>query len=351
MPIKEIYEKLILIDRPFKIFGGSKIEDVKLEYRKLAKRYHPDLLEEKDKEFGEKIIDILNKMYKLALKEIDEGIYETFDLKILYKTKKAIIEFKIGTNEYKFYEYLSDSDIYSIYRGILEDKIVYLNIPLSEDDNQIAESEYKLLQTLDHPLIPKPLDIVKINNLSSIIYENNGIDFETFMKEYGPIDEFHIGWIIERLLNVVGYLHSNKIVHNNIKPENLSFIPDSHTVVLLDYSLAINKANENASTYQIINEDYSPPYVNKNAKVIPNSDIYAIGKIAIKLLGGDVKSNGMPININEKIRNFIRKLVDVRISQIQNDAYALWDELIKIREELYGQKTFKKLNKKERRGF
>ena len=64
---------------------------------------------------------------------------------------------------------------------------------------------------------------------------------------------------------------------------------------MLGFSFCIPNANTSEAQYKIINDFYTAPEVKKTARVLPSSDVYSIGKIAIKLLGGDVVSNGMPI--------------------------------------------------------
>ena len=94
----------------------------------------------------------------------------------------------------------------------------------------------------------------------------------------------------------------------------------------------------------IVNDCYTAPEVNKDSTVLPSSDIYSIGKIAIELLGGNIYNNGMPVSVDAKVRDFIRKMVTTDLSVRPNDAWNLWSELVELRNEVFGTKRFKKLD-------
>lgn len=352
MYVKEIYKKIIEASRPIEIFGDVSKEEIKKVYHSIAKQCHPDIVPEDQKILGEKLMQLLNVMYTKALKEFDEGIYNLTDARDLYKKSTPFVDFDLSGKNYKFYEYVSQGDVGEIYKGLLNDEIVYLKVASDSNDNDNIENEYNLLTNLNHQSIPKVLDILKINGLSSIIFSDfKGMAFSDFQKEYGQVTGEHIVWMLERMLSTIGYLHSNNIVHGNIKPENIYINPDVHNIIILDYSLSIEKANEAASKYRIVNDNYTAPEVNANLRVLPNTDIYSIGKIAIKLLGGNIHTNGMPIGVDIKVRDFIRKLVNTDAKIRSNDAYELWDEIIAIRNEVYGKGRFLKLNKKYKGGI
>ena len=352
MSLKEIYSKLIASSRPIEIFGDVTKEVIQKKFRAMGKICHPDILPEDQKDFGGEAMKLLNQMYKKALQEFDEGIYNLTDVRDIYKHSKPSMEFDLSGDTYKFYEYISQDDVGETYKGLLNDDIVYLKIAMNQDDNELIENEFNLLSSFDHQSLPKVLDILKINGLSSIIFSDfKGMPMDEFFKEYGNVTGEHIVWMLERMLSAVGYLHSNNIVHGNIKPGNIYINPDIHNVILLDYSLCIEEANQLASKYRIVNDNYTAPEIDSNTIVLPNADIYSVGKIAIKLLGGDVISSGMPIHIDSRVRELIRSLVNADATRRENDAYRLWDQVIDLRNEVYGKERFLKLEKKYKGGI
>lgn len=345
MSPEEITKLLSKVVRPIEFFGNISLEEVNEKYRAYSKDCHPDLVPIQKQESAEAAFKLLSNIYSVAKKEFKLGIYNIVDSKSMYEISKPISEFKTKNNEYRIYECISSGDVIETYRGLDKDKVINIDIALNENDNSLMDEEFKTLKSLDHYSIPKPLEKFKINGKTSIVYEGYPeLNAFEVSRRYGAIPGEHVAWMLERLLSAIGYLHERKMVHGNIKPENIYIDPDTHNVVIGDYSLCITNANESTSGYAIANDNYSPSYVNKKARVIPNVDIYAVGKIAIYLLGGDVKKGAMPLNCDSRLREFIRKLIDER--NLQNDAWALWTELCELRNEIYGLQRFQKLEKK-----
>lgn len=344
MSYKEIANILLNAKRPIDVFGDISLEEVKKKYKSMVKKCHPDLFSEEEREAASKITILLNEYYSKALKEFESGIYNITDEKELLETNEVLFDFDIKGDKYTFYKYFSCDDVCDIYEGICNEKIILLKIAMDENDNDLVVNEFQTVNDLEHYSIIKPLRKVKINNKVALIYEKpNALNIIDFKKAYGSINGSHVSWILERLLSAIGYLHSKKIVHGNIKEENVFIDADNHNVILTDYTLCINNANEQDSKYKIINDHFTPSYVNNHSKVVPNVDIYAVGKIAIDLLGGDIDRIALPVSCDIRLRSFIRKL----LSENEQDAWKLWDELRSIRTEIYGNERFKKLIKRK----
>ncbi len=345
MSFKEAVDILTSSKRPIEVFGEGTEEKIKKRYRSYVKICHPDIVSNECKDLAEKIMKILNNFYKRALDEIKKGIYDVTDEKEVLKASEALFALTIRNKEYTFYKYLYSEDVGDIYEGLCEDERVLIKICSDEDDNDLVKNEYQLLLKLNHASIPKVMTRLRVNDKEAFISSKpEGLGLDEFLRNYGYLSGEHICWVLERLLSCIGYLHSLKIVHGNIKEDNILINPDTHNVILKDYSLCIVDANEKDSSYKIINDSYTPDYVSKDSKVIPNTDIYAVGKIAIKLLGGDIDRVALPVTCDIRVRQFIRKLLDKN----SNDAWQLWDELIKIRTEVYGSKRFQTLRKVRR---
>lgn len=343
MSIKEIADLLLNASEPEDVFIGQTKDEIKKEYRKLAKICHPDIAPPNEKDIAERATILLNEFYEKANKKLEEGIYNIKDPKEIYKKKKPLFSFEHRGKTYDIYQAIKEEDVSTIYEGLSNDALIRLKICNDEQDNSLLENEFKLLRELNHLGLPSVTSKLKINGrIALIMKKEEGLTPTELIKEYGNIPEQHIAWILERLLSVVGFLHSNKIVHGNIKPENIIIDVENHNIKLMDYTLSIQNAHETTSKYKIINDDYTPDYVTDKSKVIPNIDIYAIGKLTIELMGGDIKRNAMPINVSIELRKFIRKLLDKN----QNDAWQLWDELIELRNKLYGKTRFQKLERK-----
>ena len=344
MSKEEIRDLLLSAARPIDVFGDISLDEVKKKYKSMVKKCHPDLFGEEEQDMATRIMILLNDFYKKAMKEFEDGTYNITDEKELLETNDVLFEFEIRGAKYKIYKNVASEDICDIYEGTCDEKVILLKVAINEEDNDLVENEFKVTRELEHNSILKPIKKLKINNRSAIIYEKpNALNIIDFKKAYGPISGSHVSWILERLLSVIGYLHSNKIVHGNIKEETVLIDAENHNVLLSDYSLCISDADKPDSKYKIINEHFTPSYVSKDAKVVPNADIYAVGKIAIDLLGGDIDNVALPLSCDYRLRSFIRKLTDGK----EMDAWQLWDELRSIRTEIYGSQRFQRLLKRK----
>lgn len=345
MTIKEIYEKLLRSKRPADFFGElTTKEELKSIYKKYARKVHPDMA--KDKYIATEAFHILGRLYKEGQVELEQGMYGVVDQIQLYKNKDPLFEITIKGELYRFYENVFEGEVAYIFRGISENDVVYLKMAIDSEDNELIETEYEVLSTTRHQSLPYVEHKIMINDSNSILMrEVKGITMVELMKQYpSGVPAEHVMWMLERLLSVVGYLHSNCIIHGNIKPENIIINKDNHNVSLLGFSFCIPKANTKEAHYQIVNDDYTAPEVSKTAEVLPSSDVYSIGKIAIKLLGGDVRRDGMPIKVDARVRSFIRNMVNPASTDRPNDAWKLWSELIELRNEVFGTERFKKLD-------
>lgn len=347
MAVKDIYEKLLKAKRPVEFFGAMTTEDeLKREFRQYAKKIHPDIVPEKDKYIAGEGFSILNKLYNLGLSELEQGIYGIVDPVQIYKHMTPLFEITIKGELYQFYENVFEGEVAYIFKGTSSNDVVYLKVAIDSEDNDLITTEYNVLSTLRHQSFPYVEQKIMVNDTNAILMrEVKGITMPELLEQYKKgVPAEHVMWMLERLLSVVGYLHSNCVVHGNIKPENIIINKDNHNVSLLGFSFCIPNANTSEAQYKIVNDYYTAPEVNKTARVLPSSDVYSIGKIAIKLLGGDISSNGMPISVDARVRAFIRKMVSSSLSDRPNDAWKLWSELIKLRNEVFGTQRFKKLD-------
>ncbi len=347
MTVKEIYEKLLKAKRPIDFFGVVSNEDeLNKEYKKYAKKTHPDANRGRNEYISHEAFNLLNDLYNEGLRELKNGIYEIIDSLQLYNNMTPMFEITINGVLYRFYEHVIEGEVADIFKGTSSNDIVYLKVAIDPDDNELLETEYSVLSTLRHFSFPYVEQKIKINDSTAILMrEAEGITMLELMEQYPKgVPAEHVMWMLERMLSAVGYLHSNFVVHENIKPENIIINKANHNVSLLGFSFCIPNANKIEAQYKIINDYYTAPEVSKKAMVLPSSDIYSVGKVAIKLLGGDVRSNGMPISIDVRVRAFIRKMVSNSLADRPSDAWKLWSELIVLRNEVFGTQRFKKLD-------
>jgi len=343
MTVKEIYQKLVKARRPIDFFGDIGKDELKKQFHNYARIVHPDRAKEDERYIANEAMSMLNKRYGEALSEYESGIYNIINTVDLYDRSTPLFELDIDGVAHKFYEHFIQGEVANLFKGTNGENIVFLKVAIDPADNELIDAEFNTLNRLTHQSLPIVEKQIVVNDSSAFIMrEVIGIPLPELMEEYpNGVPAEHVMWMLKRLFSCVGYLHYNKIVHGNIKPEHVIINKKNHNVSLLGFSLCINEADKPKAKYRVVNDIYTSPEVNKKARVLPSADIYSVGKLAVLLLGGDVETNGMPIHIDKKIRTFVRKLANPKLSEGPKDAWMLWDEVIKIRTETFGPECFK----------
>ena len=161
-------------------------------------------------------------------------------------------------------------------------------------------SEAKILTKLRHPGLPCILGIdvttpflvvtlfYGINQRSTTLFELLNSTTNYFnIREYESIS------IIEQLGNALKYLHDNKILHNDIKTDNVIIFKEGvkFKAILIDFGKACLFANakdkqlsENLkAVYRKRHAHIEPEVVEGNSKQSPASDIYSSGRVILKV--------------------------------------------------------------------
>ena len=154
-------------------------------------------------------------------------------------------------------------------------------IPDAFGDKKIALSlvnrECSALVRLSHQNIPTVFDTFSENGTYYVVMEY--IDGESLNSE------MNIGFkqavsIVDEICSAVSYLHSQKINHCDLKPDNILVDPNGH-IHLIDFGISninTNKTNVSAGSY-----GFSAPEILVGKASTPLSDIYSIGQIMMFL--------------------------------------------------------------------
>lgn len=156
--------------------------------------------------------------------------------------------------------------------------------------------EAEKLGKLEHNQIPKLIDYFEQEGEYYLVQEYiEGHDLTEEITQ-GIKDEEYVTRLLKDILEVLSFLHNNKLIHRDLKPSNIRRRKNDNKIVLIDFG----SVKETISESQIGNNNqyphtgvYSPgysPIEQKSGQVSFSSDIYALGVIAIQAL------TGQPIN-------------------------------------------------------
>ena len=186
----------------------------------------------------------------------------------------------------------------------LHGKQVVVKIPL-RNSNESSEwfarhftDEIRALAALNHPGIVHVLDSAADPVHGEFFTEQfvEGPTLSELLKKGPPLGLERSARMLERVSRALAAAHAKGVVHRDLKPQNiLVHMPGTHeeTPVLIDFGIASllgptdpGGAAEAIETRVAGTPDYLAPE-QALGRVLPESDIYALGCIAVELLTGE----------------------------------------------------------------
>lgn len=191
-------------------------------------------------------------------------------------------------------------------------KIVFSKPVADEVENSLRDfvAEAARLQKVGtkHNNIVKVRDIFTENNTAYYIMEYlQGDNLQNYVKSKGRLTAEETYKLMEPIIDAVGFLHSNKMTHLDIKPQNIMLTPDprgGQRPVLIDFGLS-KHYDDNGTPTSTINtlgcsDGYSP--IEQYAGITtfsPTADIYALGATMAFCLSGHNPSKATDVDQTE----------------------------------------------------
>src|SRR4051794_6521337 len=149
--------------------------------------------------------------------------------------------------------------------------------------------EGRSLARLSHPNVVRVLNFFRANETVYMVmrYERGRTLQEHIQARRGSIKENFIRHVFALLLNGLREVHSNKLLHLDIKPANI-YIRNDGSPVLIDFGAARQTlAEEGLKLNPMYTPGFAPPEQYRNRELLgPWSDVYAIGASIFACLAG-----------------------------------------------------------------
>jgi len=148
-------------------------------------------------------------------------------------------------SHYKVLKKLGEGGMGTVYLAndiMLERKVAIkvLN-PLLTKESHFTERfrhEAKVQASLIHPNIVTLFNyFYEDDNYCMVMEYVDGATLKQLISNTGPLPEQKAIWILNQMLDAVGYAHKKGIIHRDIKPSNV-LISEDNTVKILDFGIA-----------------------------------------------------------------------------------------------------------------
>lgn len=160
-------------------------------------------------------------------------------------------------------------------------------------------------------IIPKIVDFDLNSNMPYLIMEYlnlTRLDFFVFLS----LKEKIICMI--NILNAVGILHNYKIIHCDLKPQNI-FVDKNFGIKIIDFGISSINGERNLVNYGSLN--YCSPEQIKRQTINNQADIFSLGIIFYKLITGDEPFKRERSNMTKEIKDYnIKEIQDEKLNNI-----------------------------------
>ena len=148
-----------------------------------------------------------------------------------------------------------------------------------KDCQEALQNEYDVTSILDNKYIRKAIDFVNIEGLGKCLVLEF-IEGKSLLEHVrvGTLSTKQVKNVIVEVCDALYYMHRNRIVHCNLKPENILVTANDCRAKIID--IGIPKTEPKADRELLIKEmEYVAPEIIKGEEYDARADIFSIGKI------------------------------------------------------------------------
>lgn len=150
-----------------------------------------------------------------------------------------------------------------------------------------AIREISILKELQHPNIVGLLDVVSHAKKLYLVFEFLDQDLKHLMDKHKtrPISGLTLRSYLHQMLDAIYFCHTHRVVHRDLKPQNLLVSQDGKTIKLADFGLArAFQVPLHTYTHEVITLWYrAPEILLGEKKYSPSVDMWSLGCIFVEM--------------------------------------------------------------------
>jgi eukaryotic-like serine/threonine-protein kinase len=205
------------------------------------------------------------------------------------------------SGRYKIIEVIGGGGMANVYlaRDIILERdvaIKILRLDFSNDEEFIKRfrREAHAATSLAHPNIVSIYDVGEEDDIYYIVMEYvAGNTLKQYIQQHAPLHPREVINIMEQLTSAISHAHHNRIVHRDIKPQNI-LIDHDGTVKVTDFGIAVAFSSTTITqTNSVLGSvHYLSPEQARGGMATSKSDLYSLGIVMFELLTGRVPFSG-----------------------------------------------------------
>lgn len=331
MLLDEIEKKLKTATTPEDVFG----QNIDAGFKNLRILTHPDHNLDRP-QYAQQLFSEIYRWYQKAV------------------SPPPVISLKSPLQTYSLNRIMAVGDVADIYEATASSDYL-VKVSRVPHGNLLLENESKILKELFeakgryHVYLPSLIESFKIRDKiqkqATVFLHEPGhytVD-EVLSKHKDGLDGRHIGWIFNRMMSVMGFIHHNGYVHGSIIPSHILLQAEFHGLKLIGWGQSV-KIGQPIKSISTAYKDWYPPEVFQKKPSTPATDIYLAVKSIIHIAGGNALKNQFPDTIPVQMQRFFKSCLLDSPTMRPQDAWELSDRFNERLTEIYGPKKFHILN-------
>lgn len=194
--------------------------------------------------------------------------------------------------------------------------------------------EARNLAQMHHPGIVHIFEVIEANNTAYIVMEYiDGGSLDEYIIKRGHLPEKEALVCFESICNAISYMHSQRMLHLDMKPKNVMRAEDGH-LFLIDFGLSKqyteNGQPETSTTIGLGTPGYAPleqsEHSNESTDFRATLDVYALGGTLYKMLTGHTPPTASTVNDailegNDIMHNKLKQVgVSIKVAKVISTA-------------------------------